>query len=109
MPVRIKDKKLFQTYMNASSTEKSSVPGSNRTRGKSFGCLLYFLVFFCIWLAIAWGLWHIAKDHPSLQHEKSGASLFFEIIPGSDERTSVDDNMDDRGRAKQEDPADANK
>lgn len=87
------------------NTEKT-LPVNGGSRGKSYGCVLYFFIFLCVWLAGAWGLWQLSKDEPSPgeksgQEESEGSGLFFEIIPGSDERTSVDDDMADRGRARQ--------
>lgn len=84
--------------LNTKKTDAAKV----KLQKKPYGCAIYFFIFLCIWLAGAWGLWHFSKDRP-VQNEKSeGSSLFFEIIPGSDERSSVEDNMEDRIRKRQD-------
>ena len=66
------------------------------------GCLFLSIFLFLVWAAGAWLLWHAAKDAPKSPRDEAsesrGNAPFFEIIPGSDERSSPDDDMEDRGR-----------
>lgn len=66
---------------------------------KRLGCLFFIGVLIVIWLFGFWYLWQASMNRPASQEKSESSSPFFEIIPGSDERTSVDDDMEDRGKA----------
>lgn len=66
------------------------------------GCALLFLIALAIWLAGLWFLGRATLNSSASREKSDDSSPFFEIIPGSDERTSIYDDMEDRGRTKPE-------
>lgn len=66
------------------------------------GCALLFVIALAVWLAGLWFFGRATLNSPIQREKTEDSSPFFEIIPGSDERTSIYDDMEDRGKAKPE-------
>lgn len=67
---------------------------------KQPGCFLILMALAVIWAIGFWLLWKASMSRPAPADKEEGSSAIFEIIPGSDERTSVEDGMEDRGGAR---------
>ncbi len=71
---------------------------NNVSNGKKPGCLYIMIIAVIIWLIGFYYLYQASVNRPVSSEKSEDSSYIFEIIPGSNERTSVDDNMEDRER-----------
>lgn len=68
--------------------------------GRRMGCWFFLFIFIIFWAIGAWYLWHLSMNNTPAEKNPDERTSFFEIIPGSDERTSVDDEMEERKSGK---------
>lgn len=83
--------------MSANSQSSRVVDGKKSSLTKRFGCLFLSILLFIFWLLGAYYLWNASQRQPQGDKDEDSHAIF-EIIPGSDERSSPDDEMEDKGK-----------